>query len=165
MPYHCVYWMHAITLYLLRACSTLCTELLHDRHLPLLTFDRRPNLLAMACMNLPYLSSCCLDTEKINIFYKGKLVSWSMDSAFCLLVLLTWESTSPLPCEGRGTAGVSTISYTGESKLGGIQLHFSWRSSCFVFSICWQTAYTAVVESVIMNLKDCCLWFACSVPL
>jgi hypothetical protein len=57
------------------------------------------------------------------------------------------ESTS---CEGGGTAGVSAISYTGESKLGSAT-SFSAMEFLLRFFDLSTTAYTAVVESVIMN--------------
>jgi hypothetical protein len=39
----------------------LIPEVIRGTYLDLLTFDRKPNLLAIACMNLPYFSSCCLE--------------------------------------------------------------------------------------------------------
>jgi hypothetical protein len=48
------------------------------------------------------------------------LCSYSLLTWECILTMEYSESTSPLPCGGGGTAGVSAISYTGESKLGSI---------------------------------------------
>jgi hypothetical protein len=61
------------------------------------------------------------------------------------------ESSSPLPCEGGGTAGFSAISYTGESKLLVCATSFSVREALFRFFDLLTTAYTAVVESAIIN--------------
>jgi hypothetical protein len=80
--------------------------------------------------------------------------------SFPCLVLLTWEyifsnvimeyseSTCLLPCEGGGTAGISAISFTGESKLG-ISSSFSVMEFLLRFFVLSMTAYTAVVESAI----------------
>jgi hypothetical protein len=60
------------------------------------------------------------------------------------------ESACLLPCEGGGTAGISAISFTGESKLG-ISSSFSVMEFLLRFFVLSMTAYTAVVESAIMN--------------